>query len=156
MGRAQHPLGGQPHPRQDGIEFLALAPRIPVRTSVTVFPLEEANARSAQLRRGRCRAAVLAMGPRLAAAAAGWATSCPRPLTTGARPFPEPQMPDSAPRPSRPAARAGGWILPALFWTGLIVLGTVAASWWLNSPRGSKAFEVIDGDVLELRLGRPL
>lgn len=64
-------------------------------------------------------------------------------------------MPASPPpRPSRPAARAGGWILPALFWTGLIVLGTAAASWWLGSPRGSKAFEVIDGDVLELRLGR--
>ena len=53
-----------------------------------------------------------------------------------------------------PRSRAGGWILPALFWTGLIVLGTAAASWWLGSPRGSKAFEVIDGDVLELRLGR--
>lgn len=64
-------------------------------------------------------------------------------------------MPASPPpRPSRSAARAGGWILPALFWTGLIVLGTAAASWWLGSPRGSKAFEVIDGDVLELRLGR--
>ena len=64
-------------------------------------------------------------------------------------------MPASPPpRPSRPAARAGGWILPALFWTGLIVLGTAAASWWLGSPRGSKAFEVIDGDVQELRLGR--
>lgn len=64
-------------------------------------------------------------------------------------------MPASPPpRPSRPAARAGGWILPALVWTGLIVLGTAAASWWLGSPRGSKAFEVIDGDVLELRLGR--
>ncbi len=64
-------------------------------------------------------------------------------------------MPASPPpRPSLPAARAGGWILPALFWTGLIVLGTAAASWWLGSPRGSKAFEVIDGDVLELRLGR--
>ena len=64
-------------------------------------------------------------------------------------------MPASPPpRPSRPAARACGWILPALFWTGLIVLGTAAASWWLGSPRGSKAFEVIDGDVLELRLGR--
>ncbi len=64
-------------------------------------------------------------------------------------------MPASPPpRPSRPAARAGGWILPALFWTGLIVLGTAAASWWLGSPRGSKAFAVIDCDVLELRLGR--
>ena len=48
--------------RQDGIEFLELAPRIPVRTSVTVFPLEEANAALAQLRRGALQgAAVLAM-----------------------------------------------------------------------------------------------
>ena len=48
--------------RQDGIEFLELAPRIPVRTSVTAFPLEEANAALAQLRRGALQgAAVLAM-----------------------------------------------------------------------------------------------
>ena len=53
-----------------------------------------------------------------------------------------------------PRSRAGGWILPALFWTGLIVLGTAAASWWLSSSRGSKALEVMDGDTLELRLGR--
>ena len=26
-----------------------------------------------------------------------------------------------------PRGRSGGWILPALFWTGLIVLGTAAA-----------------------------
>ena len=60
-----------------------------------------------------------------------------------------------SPRPRhRPAARSGGWILPALFWTGLIVLGTVAASAWLNSTRGSRALEVRDGDTLVLRLGR--
>ena len=54
-----------------------------------------------------------------------------------------------SPRPRhRPAARSGGWILPALFWTGLIVLGTVAASAWLNSTRGSRALEVRDGDTL--------
>ena len=53
-----------------------------------------------------------------------------------------------------PRGRSGGWILPALFWTGLIVLGTAAASWWLSSSRGSKALEVMDGDTLELRLGR--
>ena len=48
--------------RQDGMEFLDLAPRIPVRTSVTVFALEEANAALAQLRRGALQgAAVLAM-----------------------------------------------------------------------------------------------
>ena len=47
-----------------------------------------------------------------------------------------------------PRGRSGGWILPALFWTGLIVLGTAAASWWLSSSRGSKALEVMDGDTL--------
>jgi len=29
--------------RQDGLEFLELAPRVPVRSSGTAFPLEEAN-----------------------------------------------------------------------------------------------------------------
>ena len=48
--------------RQDGLEFLALAPRIPVQTSVTVFPLEEANAALLRLRRGALQgAAVLEM-----------------------------------------------------------------------------------------------
>ena len=65
-------------------------------------------------------------------------------------------MPD-APSPRshhQPAPRAGGWILPALFWTGLIVLGTVAASGWLNSTRGNRALEVLDGEALVLHLGR--
>ena len=35
-------LGRQPDPR-DGEEFLALAPRVPVRTEVEVYPLDEAN-----------------------------------------------------------------------------------------------------------------
>jgi propanol-preferring alcohol dehydrogenase len=48
--------------RRDGEEFLALAPRIPVRTDVRAFPLERANEALAALRRGALRgAAVLEM-----------------------------------------------------------------------------------------------
>ncbi|MCU0223962.1 MAG: zinc-dependent alcohol dehydrogenase family protein [Acidobacteria bacterium] len=39
--------------RRDGEEFLALAPRVPVRTEVTVFPLAAANEALAALREGR-------------------------------------------------------------------------------------------------------
>jgi len=50
--------------RQDGREFLALAPKVPVRTEVVPFPLEEANEALAALRGGRIRgAAVLAVDP---------------------------------------------------------------------------------------------
>src|SRR5262245_30249193 len=38
--------------REDGVEFLALAPRIPVKTQVEVFPLEETNEALARLRSG--------------------------------------------------------------------------------------------------------
>ena len=49
--------------RRDGEEFLALAPRVPVRTEVEVFPLAEANEALARLRSGRVRgAAVLVVG----------------------------------------------------------------------------------------------
>lgn len=49
--------------RRDGEEFLALAPRIPVRTEIRPFPLAEANAALAQLRAGAFRgSAVLVMG----------------------------------------------------------------------------------------------
>jgi alcohol dehydrogenase, propanol-preferring len=48
--------------RADGEEFLALAPRVPVRTEVELFPLEEANEALDRLRRGRIRGtAVLAV-----------------------------------------------------------------------------------------------
>jgi propanol-preferring alcohol dehydrogenase len=48
--------------RRDGVEFLALAPRIPVRTEVELFALEEANEALGRLRRGQIRgAAVLAV-----------------------------------------------------------------------------------------------
>lgn len=49
--------------RQDGLEFLALAPRVPVRTEVARFPLERANEALEQLRRGEFQgAAVLTTG----------------------------------------------------------------------------------------------
>jgi len=49
--------------RRDGEEFLALAPRVPVRTEVVPFPLGEANEALDALRGGRIRgAAVLTVG----------------------------------------------------------------------------------------------
>ena len=41
--------------RADGREFLELAPRVPVRTEVSVFPLEDAQEALAALRAGRIR-----------------------------------------------------------------------------------------------------
>ncbi len=49
--------------RRDGTEFLELAPRVPVRTTVETFTLEQANEALARLREGRISgAAVLLMG----------------------------------------------------------------------------------------------
>jgi propanol-preferring alcohol dehydrogenase len=45
--------------RRDGEEFLALAPRIPVRAEVEVFTLSEANEALARLRAGRVRGAAV-------------------------------------------------------------------------------------------------
>lgn len=45
--------------RQDGREFLALAPTIPVRTEVTVYPLEKANEALSDLRAGRIHGAAV-------------------------------------------------------------------------------------------------
>jgi propanol-preferring alcohol dehydrogenase len=45
--------------RRDGEEFLALAPRIPVRTEVQTFPLSEANDALARLRSGQVRGAAV-------------------------------------------------------------------------------------------------
>ena len=39
--------------RRDAEEFLALAPRVPVKTQVTAYPLEDANGALADLRAGR-------------------------------------------------------------------------------------------------------
>ena len=50
--------------RRDGTEFLELAPRIPVKTTVETFPLERANEALARLREGRINgAAVLVPRP---------------------------------------------------------------------------------------------
>ena len=49
--------------RRDGEEFLDLAPRVPVKTSITPFPLRDANEALARLRRGELEgAAVLLTG----------------------------------------------------------------------------------------------
>jgi propanol-preferring alcohol dehydrogenase len=45
--------------RRDGDEFLALAPRVPVRTQVQTFPLSEANEALDRLRRGEIRGAAV-------------------------------------------------------------------------------------------------
>jgi propanol-preferring alcohol dehydrogenase len=45
--------------RRDGEEFLALAPRVPVRTVVTTFPLAEANEALRRLRHGELRGAAV-------------------------------------------------------------------------------------------------
>jgi propanol-preferring alcohol dehydrogenase len=45
--------------RKDGEEFLALAPRVPVRTEVIIFPLDEANEALEALREGRIRGAAV-------------------------------------------------------------------------------------------------
>ena len=45
--------------RQDGIEFMELAPRVPVRTEVEEFALEDANEALDRLRRGEIRGAAV-------------------------------------------------------------------------------------------------
>jgi len=45
--------------RSDGREFLELAPRVPVHTTVTQYPLEDANRALADLRAGRFRGAAV-------------------------------------------------------------------------------------------------
>jgi len=47
--------------RQDALEFLELAPRIPVRTEVRRYSLAEANQALADLRGGRLRGAAVLM-----------------------------------------------------------------------------------------------
>ncbi|MDX6661517.1 MAG: alcohol dehydrogenase, propanol-preferring, partial [Solirubrobacteraceae bacterium] len=53
--------------RQDGEEFLAVAPSVPVRTEVTEYPLERANDALEDLRAGRFRGAAVVVPPRPAA-----------------------------------------------------------------------------------------
>jgi propanol-preferring alcohol dehydrogenase len=45
--------------RADGDEFLALAPRVPVRTEIETFPLADANGALDRLRTGRIRGAAV-------------------------------------------------------------------------------------------------
>jgi len=47
--------------RQDGVEFLALAPQVPVRAAVETFPLAEANTAIDRLRGGEVRGAAVLM-----------------------------------------------------------------------------------------------
>ena len=49
--------------RRDGEEFLALAPRVPVRTHVQTWPLGEANEALAALRAGRVQGAAVLLCP---------------------------------------------------------------------------------------------
>ena len=49
--------------RQDGLDLMALAPKVPVRTEIETFRLEEANDALNRLRAGKIRgAAVLVPG----------------------------------------------------------------------------------------------
>ena len=45
--------------REDGEAFLRLAPEVPVRSDVTVYPLERANAALDDLRAGRLNGAAV-------------------------------------------------------------------------------------------------
>ena len=45
--------------RRDGEEFFALAPKVPVRTTVQTFPLAEANEAIARLRTGNLQGAAV-------------------------------------------------------------------------------------------------
>src|SRR5439155_3434031 len=52
--------------RLDGEEFMALAPRVPVRTEVAEYPLERANEALDDLRAGRVRGAAVLVVDRTA------------------------------------------------------------------------------------------
>jgi propanol-preferring alcohol dehydrogenase len=47
--------------RRDGKEFFLLAPRVPVRTTVLTFPMEQANEALARLRGGKIKGAAVLM-----------------------------------------------------------------------------------------------
>lgn len=49
--------------RQDGIDFLALAPQVPVRTTFETFPLVQANEALTRLREGRLTGAAVLVPP---------------------------------------------------------------------------------------------
>lgn len=58
---------------------------------------------------------------------------------------------DGAPPPS---GGGGGWWLPAVFWTVLIGLGSLGASYWLSHEKGDTGFRVLADGRLELERGR--
>ena len=65
VGRARRALGREPD-AGDGVRFLELAPRVPVRTKVSVFPLERTHAALDALRAGELEGAAVvsvAAGP---------------------------------------------------------------------------------------------
>ena len=45
--------------RRDGVELLAIAPKVPIRTEIEIFPLEQANDALDRLRGGRIRGAAV-------------------------------------------------------------------------------------------------
>jgi propanol-preferring alcohol dehydrogenase len=45
--------------RQDGEEFLSIAPRVPVKTEVVPYPLQEANQALDDLRSGKLQGAAV-------------------------------------------------------------------------------------------------
>lgn len=47
--------------RRDGLEFLRLAPEVPIQTHITTYPLEQVNEALADLRRGRFTGAAVVM-----------------------------------------------------------------------------------------------
>ncbi len=49
--------------RRDGEEFLALGPKVPVKTSTTLYPLERANEALEDLRNGRISGAAVLVPP---------------------------------------------------------------------------------------------
>ncbi len=49
--------------REDGVEFLRLAPQVPLRTEVTTFPLDQANEALEAVRRGTVRGSVVVSVP---------------------------------------------------------------------------------------------
>jgi propanol-preferring alcohol dehydrogenase len=92
--------------RSDAQEFLALAPRIPVRTEVRAFPLEAADEALDTLRRGELRgAAVLAVSTR-PATLTGLPAPARSPLRRGGPSLRSPGRSDGGRR--RSARRGGG------------------------------------------------
>ena len=67
LGGARAALGRQPDPSATARSSSPLAPRVPVRTEVSEYPLERANDALEDLRAGRFRGAAVVVPPRPAA-----------------------------------------------------------------------------------------